>query len=54
MRMIYSGSKRLIPLYDNSENDGAYRIARKHRGELRIFPNEYWSVDQIYQLLGIE
>lgn len=39
-------------VYDNTD-ESPIRIVRKHKSSLTIFPNEYWSEDELYQLMGM-
>lgn len=40
----------IVHVYDNTD-DEPFRIIRKHKDELTIYPNEYWSEDDIMSLL---
>ena len=42
----------ILHIYDNSGNDSPSRIVRKHKDSLTIFPNKYWSKEQIFELIG--
>ncbi len=39
----------IMHVYDNT--DTPQRIIRKHKDELSIYPNEYWSEQDILNLL---
>lgn len=39
-------------VYDNTD-EAPVRIVRKHKDSLKIFPNEYWSADELYRLIGM-
>ena len=39
----------IMHVYDNTENPK--RIIRKHKDELSIYPDEYWSEQDILELL---
>ena len=41
----------ILHVYDNTER--ATRIVRKHKDQLSIFPNEYWTEEQLFNLIGI-
>ena len=59
----YWRSRKLIPrlcavcdilhVYDNS-SDIPLRLVRKHKDDIRIFPNEYWTLPQLLELIGLE
>ena len=39
----------ILHIYDNTEN--LYRIVRKHKEDFTIFPNKFWSMEDISRLL---
>lgn len=41
----------ILHVYDNSEDHQPYRIIRKHKGNVRFYPNEYWTKDQLKHLI---
>ena len=59
----YWRSRQLIPrfysvcdilhIYDNSADQSPVRLVRKHKQDTRIFPNEYWSTDQLLEIIGL-
>lgn len=55
-----SASKKAYLEYADGEKryvwEKAYatRIVRKHKEELNIFPNKYWSKERIIRLLGVD
>ena len=59
----YWESRKLIPrlyrvcdilhVYDNSSNTYPTRLVRKHKNDTKLFPNEYWSADELYRLIGM-
>ena len=40
----------IMHVYDNTETPK--RITRKHKDDLSIYPNEYWSEQAILELFG--
>lgn len=42
----------IMHIYDNS-GDFPIRIVRKHKDNLTIYTNEYWTKERIFQLIGI-
>ncbi len=43
----------ILHIYDNSSDTSPVRLVRKHKNSTRLFPNEYWSADALYQLIGM-
>ena len=41
----------ILHVYDNSGDGAPYRIIRKHKNNVRIYPNEYWSALKIKRLI---
>ena len=40
----------ILHVYDNTESPK--RIIRKHKDDLSIYPNEYWTEQDVIKLLG--
>ena len=43
----------ILHIYDNSSDTSPVRLVRKHKNNTRLFPNEYWSADALYELIGM-
>ena len=40
----------IMHIYDNTCN--TFRIVRKHKDDIRLFPNEFWPMEKIEALIG--
>lgn len=42
----------ILHVYDNTEEP--FRIVRKHKEYITVYPNDYWSLDEIYNLIKVD
>lgn len=40
----------IMHIYDNT--DSTFRIVRKHKDQITLFPNEFWPMEKIEKLIG--
>jgi len=40
----------ILHVYDNTEEP--VRIIRKHKEDISVFPNKYWTEEQLIEMIG--